>query len=536
MEKNETRAAGNSASKEIPQDVALFYKNIAMGGPGINAVVRLPGLKIFFANKQFEHYLGYTSHDIENGDSFFSDILEDYQLPRFLYQVSLVKGNIDARSRFVIYHLKNKRGEISSYVLYVAPLYDVAIENDNGGGLYLLTLHPDLSKWDMPFTSFTTRELFLEHFNSEDFGTFEWLLDIDKVFWSVGVYRIYEVDDLHRQVNSQFNESFVYPGDLVQMQEETKRSIETGTDLNIDFRIITAKGNVKIIHCLARTLKNSDGKPVKFAGSLRDVTADRSAEEDLKSKVKELYHSNKELEEFAYIASHDMQEPLRKITTFSDRLSEKYKDVLTGDGAMYLSRMIASAENMRLLINDLLEFSRISKTEQPFEPVNLNNILRQVKTDLELTIEETGTIINNPLLPVVDAITSQMKQLFSNIISNAIKFQKPGTTPEITIEIFILTDVEKLKYELHPGTEYYKLQFTDNGIGFENEYATRIFQVFQRLHGKSEYPGSGIGLAICKKIVEYHHGIIFAENMDGTGARFVFIIPHHQKKSKEKAK
>ncbi len=305
--------------------------------------------------------------------------------------------------------------------------------------------------------------------------------------------------------------------------------METGEDLNIEFKIITAKKNIKTIHCLGRTIKNNDGVPVKFAGSLRDITAQRGIEEDLKSKVEQLYESNRELEDFAYVASHDLQEPLRKITTFSDRLSEKYKDVLSGDGAMYLSRMIAAAENMRALISDLLEFSRITKTGQVFETVSLDAVLLQVKTDLELVIEETSTVINSHPLPEVEAISSQMIQLFTNIISNAIKFHKPGVVPVLAIEASTLTNAEKLDYELTGNSVYYKVQFTDNGIGFEDEYATRIFQVFQRLHGKSEYPGSGIGLAICKKIIEHHHGIIYAQNIDGIGARFTFILPKQQK-------
>jgi light-regulated signal transduction histidine kinase (bacteriophytochrome) len=249
----------------------------------------------------------------------------------------------------------------------------------------------------------------------------------------------------------------------------------------------------------------------------------------LKNKVEELNHSNRELEEFAYIASHDLQEPLRKITTYSDRLSEKYKEALTGDGLMYLSRMIISAENMRMLINDLLEFSRISKNEQPYERVDMNMVLKLVKTDLELVIEETGTIINCESLPAVDAIPSQMKQLLANIIGNAIKFHKPGLPPVITISANILSEKEKVRLELAKNRIYYEFSISDNGIGFEEEYNTRIFQVFQRLHGKSEYPGSGIGLAICKKIIEYHHGIIYATSEPGAGARFTFILPQDQK-------
>lgn len=534
MKQTNIQETANNEIKELQGADPFFFKRIAMDGPGLNALIQLPDLKILFVNKQFEHYLGYSNDDIEHGPACFTDILEHYQLERFLYQLSAVKESIDYQSRFVIYRLKNKNGKTSFYSLYASPAPDKNGADIPESGLFHLVLHPNQSRWDMPFTSFITKELFLEQFNSEDFGTFEWIISVDKLFWSIGVYRIYEIDDTHMEINSSFGQSFIHPLDKARVEEETNRSIADGSDLNIDYRIITARQNIKAIHCLARPVKNHNGDTVKFAGSIRDITNRRSIEEDLKDKVMELYHSNKELEEFAYIASHDMQEPLRKISIFGERLEEKYKDVLTGDGAMYLSRMMAAAENMRTLIDALLEFSRITKTLQPFELVDLNTILRQVKTDLELVIEETGTTINSQPLPVAEAIATQMKQLFTNIIGNAIKFHKPGVPPVITIGSEILPDAEKLNYELAKNITYYKITVTDNGIGFEDEYSTRIFQVFQRLHGKSEYPGSGIGLAICKKIAEYHKGIIYARNIQGSGACFVFIFPQYQQSPKEK--
>jgi signal transduction histidine kinase len=189
--------------------------------------------------------------------------------------------------------------------------------------------------------------------------------------------------------------------------------------------------------------------------------------------------------------------------------------------------MVASAENMRLLINGLLEFSRISQLSVPFEPVSLDSVLQEVMNELELKIEETGTAIRCSGLPVVAAIAPQMKQLFTNLISNAIKFHREGIPPIIRLEMLEIEEGELQRYNLQPQKRYYKIAITDNGIGFENEYASRIFQVFQRLHGKSEYPGSGIGLAICKKILECHHGVIYAENMNGQGARFIFLMPEH---------
>jgi len=501
-----------------------FFKEIALGGPSLVAMIRLPDLEILFVNNQFGRYLGYTNADIEMaGGLKFTELFEEYLIDRLLYQLDSCKENSTASSQYVIYQLKGKNGHVAPFYLYAAPL-----SNDTDEHLYHLVLHPEISRWSVPFTSFNSRELFLEHFNSESFGTFEWLIDVDKVFWSVGVYRIYEVDDISEQINNEYAASFIHPDDRAKVAMEMKKALTSGEDITVEFRIITARKNIKVVNTILMAIRNKEGNPIKFAGSIKDVTDQRQIEHDLKNKVEELNHSNKELEEFAYVASHDMQEPLRKITTFSDRLSEKYRDVLTGDGLMYLSRMNASAGNMRTLINDLLEFSRISKTGQPFEKVNLDMILRQVKTDLELTIEETGTVIKSQQLPAVDAVSTQMKQLFTNLITNAIKFHKPDVSPVINIEASLLSESEKQRHELEINTDYYKIQISDNGIGFESEYATRIFQVFQRLHGRSEYPGTGIGLAICKKILEYHRGIIFAENIPETGARFTIILPNRQ--------
>jgi hypothetical protein len=248
----------------------------------------------------------------------------------------------------------------------------------------------------------------------------------------------------------------------------------------------------------------------------------------LENKVRELDRSNKELEEFAYIASHDLQEPLRKITSFSERLKEKLPKDLEPDIQLYLNRMLAATDNMRRLIDNLLEFSRTSRTTEPFVKTDLNEIIAQVKADLELKVEETNTEIITEKLPVIDAIPIQMRQLFTNLFTNSIKFKQPDKHPYIKITCRLLDENEKDEYHVRNDGNIYQLSVTDKGIGFEQEFALRIFQIFQRLHGKAEYPGSGIGLAICKKIVENHRGQIFARSEPGEGAEFVIIIPELQ--------
>jgi light-regulated signal transduction histidine kinase (bacteriophytochrome) len=248
----------------------------------------------------------------------------------------------------------------------------------------------------------------------------------------------------------------------------------------------------------------------------------------LENKVKELDRSNKELEEFAYIASHDLQEPLRKITSFSERLKEKLPSNLEPDVQLYLNRMLAATDNMRTLIDNLLEFSRTSRSSEPFVKTDLNSIISEVTADLELKIEETTAKITSQQLPVIDAIPMQMRQLFTNLFTNAIKFRQTDTSPMIEITSSVLPDGEKEINQLRPNLKFYKIVVRDYGIGFDQEFAMKIFQIFQRLHGKAEYPGSGIGLAICKKIAENHNGRIYAESEPGKGAKFIVILPESQ--------
>jgi light-regulated signal transduction histidine kinase (bacteriophytochrome) len=278
--------------------------------------------------------------------------------------------------------------------------------------------------------------------------------------------------------------------------------------------------------------KNTSTHPGKTEAELSDykqmVLEKEKFQKILENKVKELDRSNKELEEFAYIASHDLQEPLRKITSFSERLKEKLPPNLEPDVQLYLNRMLAATDNMRTLIDNLLEFSRTSRISEPFARTDLNNIIFEVKADLELKIEETGTTIHSDVLPVIDAIPMQMRQLFTNLFTNAIKFKQTDGHPQIDILSSELTSEEIEANHLNQQKKYFKIVVRDHGIGFDQQYSMKIFQIFQRLHGKAEYPGSGIGLAICKKIVENHNGRIYAESETGKGAEFIAILPESQ--------
>lgn len=360
------------------------------------------------------------------------------------------------------------------------------------------------------------------------FGVYEYDVISGKNKWSDGVYNIFTNITPREPLSYTAFMSYVLDEDLALLDEDVKRKLLSLQQYNEEYRIAIGNKNYKFIQLIGRRIHDEQGNVITDNGIIRDITSEKQKEEAANIAINELLHSNKELESFAYIASHDLQEPVRKISTFSSRLVSKLSAAADEETAMYLKRILASTENMRLLIDNLLEYSRMQRNVEPFAETNLNFILQQVKTDLELVIEETGTVINSDKLPNIIASSTRMKQLFNNIISNSIKFAKQGEPSVITISYTELSDTEREEHRLKDMTCYYKIVFSDNGIGFEEEYSQKIFHVFQRLNGKSEYPGSGIGLAICKKIVEQHHGIIYATGRLGEGANIVIILPQEQ--------
>lgn len=260
--------------------------------------------------------------------------------------------------------------------------------------------------------------------------------------------------------------------------------------------------------------------------SLHDEILERKRlESESETLAEGLRRSNRELEQFASVASHDLQEPLRKIQAFSDRLTTRYKDKLDENGQTYIERIQFSAGRMRHLIEDLLAYSRVGTKGKPFVAVDLNVIVKEVVGELEVRFQETNANLTIGTLPTVEADETQMRQLFQNLIGNSLKFGKPGVQPELT-----LSATQQLMQE-KPGCV---ITLLDNGIGFEQQYAERIFQLFQRLHGRNEYEGTGIGLAICKKIIERHQGSITANGVLGAGASFVIRLPLHQQTNQER--
>ncbi len=269
-----------------------------------------------------------------------------------------------------------------------------------------------------------------------------------------------------------------------------------------------------------------DQRPAGAVIVVRDVTEAEKVQAALREYARRLKLANRELQDFAFIASHDLQEPLRKIRAFSERLQSHYGSSLPEEGLDYLARMSNAAARMQQMIDDLLAYSRVTTKAQPFTHVDLTQAARQAISDLEIRIEKTGGRVLLSDLPTVEADPNQMYQLFQNLIGNALKFHKPDVPPVVRV------------YAREPGSEgngfssapvlprsQAQIVVEDNGIGFDPKYGERIFQPFQRLHGRSEYEGTGIGLSICRKIVEQHDGSIVAESQAGEGSKFIITLP-----------
>ncbi len=267
-------------------------------------------------------------------------------------------------------------------------------------------------------------------------------------------------------------------------------------------------------------------EPMPDGGTIatyQDITDLETTTEMMVEYTKKLERSNRELVDFAYVASHDLQEPLRKIEAFGDRLVKKYISVLPEEGQMFVGRMQSAANRMRQLINDLLSYSRVTTAAAPMQSVALNDVLSGVLSDLQIRIEETGATIEVGELPKIEADPMQMRQLFQNLIGNAIKFRKKDIDPVVRIAAEFV-----MSHDLAMPGRAVTIKVADNGIGFDQQFKDQIFVIFQRLHSRNEYEGTGIGLATCRKIVERHQGLIDAVGVEGEGSAFIITLPLSQ--------
>lgn len=351
-------------------------------------------------------------------------------------------------------------------------------------------------------------------------------------------YAVYEYTGLKwEELDNDGWFKIVHQDDRIDNLIKWREAVRLGEEFVFEHRFRRRDGEYRWQLSRATPQKNREGEVEMWVGTSTDIHDRKMFISELEQMVlqrtkeltminRELIKTNLELGQFAYVASHDLQEPLRKIQMLSTRIFELEGSNFSDKGKDYLQRLQASSIRMQQLITDLLAFSRANVIEKHFEKIDLNLVLTNVKEQLSELIQQKGAIIESDTLPSLNIIVYQFEQLFTNLLTNSMKFVKPGQSPVIRISSGSVFGSDAIhSTELQSDREYCFVKFEDNGIGFDGQFSERIFQVFQRLHGKDKYEGTGIGLAICKKIVENHQGVIVAEGQLGVGATFTCYLP-----------
>jgi len=348
-------------------------------------------------------------------------------------------------------------------------------------------------------------------------GVWEWNVPTGEAYFSPTYYKILGYDDEEFPASYESFRSLIHPDDVDSFEKELQHHIDNAEGYSLELRLKTKDRKWRWIQTNGKVVEtNEDGNPLRMLGTHTDITDRKQADEQLKRTMEELKRSNMELEQFAYVASHDLQEPLRMVSSFTQLLEKQYKDKLDEHALDYINYAVDGAKRMQLLINDLLSYSRVNSKGGKFEEVDLEKVLDETLSNLELTIEENQAFITRESLPKINANYRQMIQLFQNLIGNALKYRSKET-PQIQIS----TQKEDKQWIF---------SVEDNGIGIDPKYADRIFMIFKRLHTNEEYEGTGIGLAITKRIIERHGGNIWVESETGKGSTFYFTIPINNKK------
>lgn len=420
-----------------------------------------------------------------------------------------------------------KRLEIYDQEISLSPVFSISLFLT--ALLFILLAYRQISRDFQSLTVFNKRLLISGGLMAESeiigkFSTWQWELDTNKIAYSDNQFRLLGITpNSFVPVRETFLD-YVHPDDKAAVSKSMDQIVEKKNLPFIYYKIVRPSGEIRYFKSTGKLLTDQQGGKI-LLGINFDITDEHLLNIELQERNKELEKSNKELASFNHVASHDLQEPLRKIQTFISRVSEADKAVMSESGRDYISKIAVSAKRMRVLIDDLLLFSRTNTTKKEFIKSNLNELLQNAESELTEVIHEKKAIITASKLPKLSVIPYQIEQLFINLIGNSLKYNRPGIAPEISIES------EKVVAEDYPdlleqsAKKFYKITFTDNGMGFDPQFKETIFILFQRLHSKTDYPGTGIGLAICKKIVENHKGHILADSTPNVGSVFTVFLP-----------
>ena len=356
------------------------------------------------------------------------------------------------------------------------------------------------------------------------FSTWQWDLDTDKIDYSDNQFRLLGEEPKSFIPTKEIFLDFVHPDDKEAVAESIQGIIDKEHLPFIYYKVIRKDNQVRYFKSTGKLLIDKQGSKI-LLGINFDITDEHLLNIKVQERNMELEKSNQELASFNHVASHDLQEPLRKIQTFISRVSDADRAVISDSAKEYITKIETSAKRMRVLIDDLLLFSRTNTTKKEFIKSNLNDLFENAIAELAEAIDEKKAQITVSKLPKLAVIPYQIEQLFINLIGNSLKYSQPDLTPQISIECDKILSADHPELLDQSVKNYFKITFKDNGMGFDSQFKETIFVLFQRLHSKTDYPGTGIGLAICKKIVENHKGLITADSIPNKGSVFTVYLP-----------
>ncbi|MDQ1088209.1 ATP-binding protein [Siphonobacter sp. SORGH_AS_1065] len=509
---------------EFPEQVRMLEK-LNLLFTGIVHVYDLETRRIIYINHRFTELLGYSLQELEGWDGN----LEVPVLPDDLWSQKEEKleallrkelNAIECETR-----LKHKDQSERTYKTRLT----IFREDEYGKPLELIGISEDITEQVNRYkTLLQQQEMHRITEQAFHFGSWEKNLETGELVCSDGLYKI--MGHSPEMMSSNCEEytslfTFLDKRDDTMVSQTVQEAIRNHQPFRLEHRVLTQSGKKKVLMVVGRPVLNENGTVSLLVGSIADITMLRQYEQELRLKIEELQRSNGELEQFAYAASHDLQEPLRKISSFVTRLRAKLGDTLEDEAEDYMRRTLQAIDRMKSLIDALLLLSRVTRQGNVKESVSLAHIVQDVLDDLDTQISEKKAFIEIDELPTIEAVPVQMRQLFYNLLGNALKFTDPSRVPHIQLKATPLPLEEAREKGLSTHFQWMKITIKDNGIGFEPEYKERIFQVFQRLNGRSEFEGTGIGLALCRKIVEFCGGTITAESQLGQGTCFTFYLP-----------
>lgn len=505
--------------------------------PDFVYVLNLEKQNLLYTNERLHDVLGYTWDDIIQMNYTLGPLMvhEDMNLLRAELTQTFNNLTEDNTAEFNI-NFRHKNGNIRE----LRNRGTVMTRNAEGQNQLIVVVAEDITESRIYEKILAEKVAILERQRDQmeaaesifSYGSWEYDVKETMTTYSDGLFKLLGLspDDYPEgKIERLFYNQFIIPQDKKMVLDFLKNIIANKEpDFYIEHQIIDANGKLKHVAMKAKCFYDEE-KISRILGVIADRSEVEAYQIELERRMKSLKKSNSELEQFAYVASHDLQEPLRKIISFGERLNYKYADKLGDEGKFFVERMTNAANRLQTLIQDLLTYSRVSRHKELFESVSVKQVFKQVLNDLELKIQEKQATITFENLPTINAQSFQMYQLFQNLLTNALKFTKSEVSAVIAVKCRMATSLEvKENPTLSPFRNYYRITVSDNGIGLEDEYSERIFALFQRLHGRSEYEGTGLGLAICRKIVEGHQGQIKATGTLGVGAEFIIYLPEIQ--------